>query len=205
MAEEKWVKTEEAAARLGKTDRQIRRYCREQLLVCKKEGRQILVEAGSVERLKMKPSPPDAGESPKDVREAADTDIAVSDVREGEHVRQDNEGEPEGVQKALDGEMPEPDIVGQRTPDNGDADMPADIAALSAQLQASVQAVGKSHEAMSDTADQLFQRLVFEHRRNRDMERRLQVMIAELNIQPSIPGIQVWWKKALRRFKMLLP
>jgi len=82
------------------------------------------------------------------------------------------------------------------------SDMPADIAALSRRLWTSIQAVRTSHDDMSDMADQFFQRLAFEHRRNRTIEECLQEIIVDLNLQPKM---RPWQSKLYRKSRAILP
>ena len=82
MAEEKkWINTADASQLLGKTDRQVRRYCQDGQLICKREGKQLLVDADSVETFLQQ----DLEECPEekqgvrnsqsDVREMSDTPV----------------------------------------------------------------------------------------------------------------------------------
>ncbi len=44
----RYLTTETTSVLLGKTDRQVRRYCEKGFFVYKKEGKQLLVDADSV-------------------------------------------------------------------------------------------------------------------------------------------------------------
>lgn len=50
--EEREISIEEAASRLGRTDRQVRRYCEKKRLKCEAKGKKLVVDADSVEALK---------------------------------------------------------------------------------------------------------------------------------------------------------
>lgn len=49
MNDSNWITTEQAAQLLGKTDRQVRRYCRDEMLVSERDGKRLLIEYASVQ------------------------------------------------------------------------------------------------------------------------------------------------------------
>lgn len=195
--DEQWLTTEEAGRRLGKTDRQVRRDCHNNILNCRRDGKQLLVDAESIEAL-MQKQMSDPKECPQeDVRETPKNED-VSDVREilCEEV-------PDSVAGTL---ISTPDKEGAgtlqawTTEEDSAQEMPTDISALSEKLRTSKLNLQQSQEAVLGTADLLFQRLCFEYGRNRDIEERLRDMISELNIQPRP---QSKWGRILRKFRMV--
>ena len=197
QSEQEWLSTKEAGSRLGKTDRQVRRDCREGLLIGKKEGRKLLVEAASVEAL---------------AQEKGDAD-AEAEPEGGVNVRLTPPGETEAHEVSAS-EPTEPEIVSFAVREDrvARADVPPDGRAVFAQAQAregvralaegagtlrevfalmrtSIQDMQRREQAhcvlLCQKLDELEERLVFERRRNREMQQGLSDMLSVLGQEPE--------------------
>lgn len=184
LSGDNWPDVAETAARIGRSERQTRRLCEDGKLAHRKDGKAYFIDPASVEQF---------------ISEASRKPLPAEDMSDSP--------DPESSSRPVSVAEAEPDAdIRTLTPDanrssDTDADTPTDIETLSIQLRSSIQAVRTSHESMSDIAEQVFQHLAFEYRRNRDIEGWLQEMITELNIQPAVKSR----KKALRQFRTFLP
>lgn len=190
MADDSWLDVASSARLAGKSERQIRRWCEAGKLVHRMEKGAYLIEPASLEKLIAETS-----------REEYDGGDAVSDDADGSRAESPSPSAPE-PDPPSEADIPQSFPKANRTSDMDEDITPADIAALSEKLRTSKQTLQKSQEAMSETADLLFQRLCFENRRNRDMEGRLQAIVEELGIKPVLHSRR---RKAVQRFKRLLP
>jgi hypothetical protein len=181
-----------AAERADRSERQIRRWCKSGKLIYRMEKGAYLIDPISLEQL-----------ISETLEQTVSDEDALSD--NGRNL------EPETLSPSTPEQDTQPDADIRTSPADvrtSDIDediapgMPPDITALSKNLRAVKQALHSSEEAMSDTADLLFQYLCFETRRNRDIEGRLHGMIQEFGIQPAqYPR----WRKTVRQFSKFLP
>jgi len=189
LSGENWPNVAEAARRSGKSERHIRRWCESGKLAHRKDGKAYFIDPDSLEQLISETSSTEDTKSDKDQSENLSNPVAGSDAEADADIRT----------------FPA-DI--NRTSDIGEdikrilPDISTDIKILSKKLRTSIKSVQISQDAMSDVADQLFQHLCFQYHRNRDVESRLQNMIAELNIQPGISSRK---NKVIRQFRKFLP
>ena len=117
-----WLSTDEAAAKLSKTDRQVRRDVKEGRLVGRKEGRKLFVSATSVEALVQEKAGNESsegadgrgqgGEPEEDMKQDAVVDKQAAAVVEGS-------GASTGDGSSEDGGEPSGAGSGTETPTNG--------------------------------------------------------------------------------------
>lgn len=194
MDEQRWLTTVEAAERLGKTDRQVRRDCHNEILNCKRDGKQLLVDVDSVEALLQKQmSEPeecpqeDVREAPED-EEVEDTDIDEDTDTQEEDITdiQQTSDMDEDITPAL----PYPPL--DMPPEEASSESPfADIEKK--ELQQAVVEVKEALKERLDTENRCIARVenvlahldrkyCAERKRNRKAQEILKSLLAELQV-----------------------
>ena len=157
LTAENFVDVATAAGRADRSERQIRRWCKDKKLVHRIEKGAYLIDPKSLEQLVSGPP-----------GEASANEDAKSDTGGGLGSESNsNCGPKPDVDSDADIRTSTEDL--DRTSDvdkNIALGIPTDIAAVSEKLRT-------SQEAMFETANLLLQRLCFEQRRNRSIEGRL--------------------------------
>lgn len=214
-----WLSTEEVAARLSKTDRQVRRDCKEGRLVFRREGRKLLVEATSVAALaqeKVADVPtndhPDRGtrhEEPDGVQTGAEN-------RTGDDVDDGEGDEPEHltVERLPPPTPPSPTLPGY---DDGAIRRAGALASKQDldRLFREVRAVAEGHlrterafhAKLMEQVNTLERLVEFEHERNREIQAGLREILQQLGgrsvdvdkVTVDVRPRRGWWRGWLGR------
>ena len=183
MEEKMLLSVGDASLILRVGERQVRRYCNEEKLVCRKDGKAFEIEYDSVlEFLRNNTSLELDEDIASDEEEPdADTDAGVrseeADVRKAEERASEKASAPPKREK----------------PAQDDSDTLSDISVLSERLQESIQAVRTSQEALCKFANLLYQRLVSEQKRNQEIQSSLASICRDLQIaNPKSKKKRLW-------------
>ena len=189
--EQEWLSTEEAAARLSKTDRQVRRDVNEGRLVGRKKGRKLFVDAVSVAALAQEKMASEITEE----KEEEDATVGRPHEAEGLGTREEDigdqvapaEGDVEELASAeADEEAPGNGRAdGAGVCDKGQGGIQSEALAASREeldqlfqdirvmVDLHLRRVQDFHRAMHERIDHLEERLVFERGRNEEVQKGL--------------------------------
>lgn len=163
--ESEWLSTEEVAARLSKTDRQVRRDCKEGRLVCRREGRKLLVDPASVAVLTQEKAVPEAGESPALVVPDGDGEAGPSvevAVSENSHPAPEARSERQGGVQASRQELDR--LFGE----------------VRAVAEGHLRTERAFHAKLMEQVNTLERLVAFEHERNREVQAGLREILQQL-------------------------
>ncbi len=160
MDDQKMISVADASAILRVSERQVRRYCVENKLQCRKDGKAFEIDFKSVvELLKNNPQPEEDTDIDSNINldETEETDTVISDVLlHKKHVRMEKE----------DVQLTTRNLSTQT------------IQILSEKMRSSVQDINEGTEI-------LLKYLNFEHSKNLELQDKLGKLVDELNLMPK--------------------
>lgn len=186
--ESEWLSTEEVAARLSKTDRQVRRDCKEGRLVFRREGRKLLVDPASVAVLTQEKADPEAGESPAPVLPGGNGE-AGSNVEAG----------------APENGHPAPEARGERQ--GGVQASRQELDRLFKEVRAVAEGHLRTerifHAKLMEQVNTLERLVAFEHERNREVQAGLREILQQLGgrsvdvdkVTVDVRPRRAWWRR----------
>ena len=170
---EQWLTTVEAGQRLNVTDRQVRRYCRDGHLNCKREGKQLLVDSDSLEALLPEHI---SDEEDQETPDNNDLDFEAVDVLKEIDIESDDEviSEDLPLKTEEQNSHPEPSIPDEDFSKNFDQMRTAANKHLDDEKQ--------YHRYLIKKINDLEEALTFERNRNLEIQQGLNTILHQLGL-----------------------